>query len=143
MSFDVQSETAKSRVICCYSLREEKRGSSREWVHTSVCQTCDNHLCCNAEQTQRILQDVLVAEEAERVGAQRDPSNVSVTEEQRVRLFHKYVNVLSVFATFKTSRLSTFHLPSSPTSSSPSPPLPPPLRILIPLCSSAPYNEFC
>nr|XP_042133541.1 tight junction protein ZO-1 isoform X5 [Peromyscus maniculatus bairdii] len=41
------------------------------------------------EQTQRILQDVLVAEEAERVGAQRDPSNVSVTEEQRVRLFHK------------------------------------------------------
>lgn len=64
---------------------------------------CDNPLCYNAEQTQRVLQDVLVAEETARSrnGAQWDSSTVSDPEdqEQRARLFNKYVIILGVFVT--------------------------------------------
>ncbi|KAL6056367.1 hypothetical protein STEG23_016525 [Scotinomys teguina] len=47
------------------------------------------------EQTQRILQDMLVAEEAARIGTHQDPNNVSVTEdqEQRPQLFHRMLQL--------------------------------------------------
>lgn len=61
-------------------------------------QKCDNHLCYDAEQTQRTLQDMLLAEGAAVTGAQWDSSNISDSgdREKRARLFNKYVNILSV-----------------------------------------------
>ncbi|ERE78100.1 DEATH-like containing protein [Cricetulus griseus] len=59
------------------------------------------------QETQRILQDVLVAEEAARLRAQLDPRNDTEDQEQRAQLFPKYK--LPKTKNFHKLRIQTRH----------------------------------